>query len=90
MVLEAGRISVARNRVAVGYDVDDTTPKSHRARGVDIDDPTVADLRAHRRHQHEERLALGEAWQDAGLVFTREDGAPLHPQSLIRRGSTPG
>jgi integrase len=27
-------------------------------------------------------MAWGEAWEDVGLVFTREDGLPMHPQSL--------
>jgi integrase len=27
-------------------------------------------------------MAWGEAWVDSGLVFTREDGTPLHPQTL--------
>lgn len=81
---KAGLISVARNRVTVGYQVDDTTPKSHKARVIDIDEHTVADLKAHRRRQNKERLAWGELWQDHGLVFTREDGTPVHPQSLVR------
>jgi integrase len=31
-----------------------------------------------------ERLAWGPAWTDAGLVFTREDGRPLHPREVTR------
>ena len=34
--------------------------------------------KAHRKRQNEERLALGEAWQDKhGLVFTSPIGQPL-------------
>lgn len=25
---------------------------------------------------------MGKAWVDSGLVFTREDGSPLHPQTM--------
>jgi integrase len=37
-------------------------------------------MRAHRRRQIEERLALGPAYHDGRFVFCREDGLPLHPQ----------
>ena len=36
----------------------------------------TASLREHRRAQREERLRLGEAWRDHGLVFPGADGAP--------------
>jgi integrase len=39
---------------------------------------------AWRKRQTAERLAWGPAWTDAGLVFTREDGRPLHPQKITR------
>ena len=79
--LDAGRLAVRRNRVTVGYGVEDGTPKGKRARVVDLDAGTVAALRSHRAAQAAERLAWGPAWTDAGLVFTREDGSPLHPQT---------
>ena len=28
-------------------------------------------------------MAWGEAWTDTGLVFTREDGTALHPQTAL-------
>ncbi len=31
-----------------------------------------------------ERLAWGSVWIDSGLVFTREDGAPLHPDTFSK------
>jgi integrase len=80
--LEAGRLSVRRARVAAGYEVHEGDPKSGRARVLDLDDGMVGELRRHRRAQLEERIAAGMAWQDTGYVFTAEDGAPLHPQTL--------
>lgn len=80
--LDAGQLAVRRSRVAVGYDVVEGEPKSGRARTIALDDGTVAVLRRHRRRQLEERMAWGEAWEDSGAVFTREDGTPLHPQTL--------
>jgi integrase len=83
MDLGAGRLAVRRTLVAIGYRVEWSSPKTKRSnRTVDLDVGTVAALRRHRARQLEERMAWGEAWQDADLVFTREDGSPMHPQSL--------
>ena len=41
-------------------------------------------LRRHREGQTVERLAWGPAWNDAGLVFTRENGLPLRPEYATR------
>lgn len=38
---------------------------------------SVHALRERHRQQAAERLAAGEAWQDNGLVFCREDGSPM-------------
>lgn len=80
--LEAGVVSVRRARVAAGYDVHEGEPKSGRARTVDIDDATVLVLRQHRRRQITEREVFGLHEVGSGPVFTREDGSPLHPQTL--------
>ncbi len=42
-------------------------------------------LKAWRKQQREERLAWGPAWQDTGLVFTREDGTGYHPDFVTYR-----
>jgi len=61
------------------------TPKTKRGtRVVPIDDDTVAILRRHKEMQVVERTAWGPAWNDAGLVFTREDGRPLRPEYATR------
>lgn len=80
--LDRSVVTVRRNAVTVGYAVEEGTPKSSRARTVDIDPGTVAMLRAHRRAQLEDQLRWGEAWAGDGLVFTREDGSALHPQTV--------
>jgi integrase len=80
--LDGQVLSVKRSRVAAGYTVSEGTPKSGRGRRVDLDPETVAVLRRHRARQLEERIAWGEAWLDAGLVFTRENGEGLHPHSV--------
>jgi integrase len=78
--LEAGRLAVRRALVCVGYQVQISEPKTTKSRrSVALDPGTVDALRAHRKAQLAERIALGPAWQDTGLVFTREDGALIHP-----------
>ena len=59
-------------------------PKSGRGRSVALDAGSVQALRAHRKRQAGEQLALGPAYGDHGLVFCREDGVPLWPRSLAR------
>ena len=81
--LEAGRLQVRATRVVVDKDVVESEPKTRRSRrSISLDAGTVAALRSHRASQLSERLAWGPGYQDSGLVFTREDGAPIHPQSL--------
>jgi integrase len=73
------QITEVHGRAVVG------TPKTKRGtRLVPIDDGTVAMLRRHREMQDVERTAWGPAWNDAGLVFTREDGRPLRPEYATR------
>jgi integrase len=59
-------------------------PKSGRSRSVALDAGTVDALRAHRKAQAAERLALGPAYVDSDLVFCREDGEALRPRSFSR------
>jgi integrase len=58
--------------------------KSGRGRSVAIDAGTVALLRAHRKRQAAEKLALGPAYQDSGHLFCREDGVPYSPDYITR------
>ena len=50
---------------------------------------TQAALKKHRARQLEERLKLGEVWQDHGLVFTTEIGTPLYPSNVRNRSFYP-
>jgi integrase len=83
--LDAGYLSVRRSRTCVGYEVRVEPPKTKRGeRRIDLGRRTVATLRAWRKAQLEERLSWGEAWSDTGYVFTREDGAPVHPDRFSK------
>ena len=78
--LDNGRVSIVQTLTVAGGVVRFSEPKTARGRrSLALDDATVKALRAHRKQQSEERLAWGPAWQDVGLVFTREDGRHLDP-----------
>ena len=67
-----------------------TEPKSAKSRRVVVL-PTIAvdALKKHRVRQMEERLRLGEVWQDYGFVFTTETGTPVHKSNLLNRSFFP-
>jgi hypothetical protein len=56
-------------------------PKTARGRRrIALDPDAIATLRAHHTAQAAERLAAGPTWPNTDLVFTRQDGAPLHSE----------
>jgi integrase len=81
--LDRARASVRQTLVLAGRQVVTSEPKTSRGRrSIALDPRTVSALRAWRRAQASERLAWAGAWADSGLVFTREDGTPIHPEWL--------
>lgn len=83
--LDAGRASIRQTLLAVADKLSFSTPKTNRGRrSIPLPRRTVVALKAHRRCQLEERLAWGEGWTDSGLVFTRENGTPVHPDLFSR------
>jgi integrase len=84
--LEAGWLSVRQTLVVVDNQPRVSEPKTDRGRRrIALDAETVAALRAHHTAQAAERLVAGPAWQGTDLVFTRPDGAPLHPEYVRRQ-----
>ena len=58
-------------------------PKSAKAvRTIALPSLTVEELRRHRVLQNQERLLLGPAYQDHGLVFCQPDGSLWPPDSF--------
>lgn len=79
--LSTGRAEVARSVTVVDGRLVWSDPKSKAGRrSVALGAATVEALRRWRQAQREERLAWGPAWEDHGLVFTRENGAPVRPE----------
>ena len=58
--------------------------KSERPRVIELDSRTVAALRTWKARQAEERLLLGDAYVEHGLVFCRPDGRPYHPEAFSK------
>jgi integrase len=89
--LNRSRVAIRRNLVAVRGRGDEreafwSEPKTEKSRrSVALDPATVDALRAHRKRQLEERMALGPARQDRGVVFAREDGLELDPDWVSKR-----
>jgi Phage integrase family len=80
-LLDAARVAVRQPRVVADHAVHISEPKTARSRrSIALDPVTVAALREHKSRQAADRVAVGPAYQDSGLVFTLPDGSPIHPQ----------
>ncbi len=82
--LDGAKVTVERSLVSVSYVPKMEAPKTSRGRRViALDVSTVAALREHRDRQLDDRVVMGADWGNAhDLVFTRDDGSPLHPQGF--------
>ena len=83
--LESGVLAVRQSLVSsVTYAVrlKELTKTQAGRRTVALDGQTVAALKTWRSRQAEERIAWGPLWQDTGLVFTRENGNWIHPETF--------
>jgi integrase len=84
--LDRGVLFIVRNRTTAGYRVIEGPPKTAAGtRAVALDTHTARVLREHRARQLQQRtrrLAAGKTWHDAGYVFIRMDGAPIHPSTV--------
>ncbi len=80
--LEGGRLSVQRQRVLKGYEVEERQTKRAKGRPVSIDAGTVEALRRQSQQQLDDAAEWKDAWLGDGHVFTREDGEPWHPDRI--------
>lgn len=62
----------------------DSTPKTHQARVVDLDPVTIDHLRHHQTRQEAQREKWGLGYLESDLVFRRQDGSPVHPDSFTQ------
>ena len=95
--LDAGTLSVRQTLERAGKQPRFGEPKSARGRRtITLPGIVTAALRKHRTRQLQERLIAGERWNDSGLVFTTEAGAPLDGcninrtfKAILRRAELP-
>jgi integrase len=78
---DTARLAVRHTVISIASRVTESTPKSHQARVVDLDAETVRQLRSHRDRQ---RSGRSVAPGGGDLVFCREDGTPIHPETFSR------
>lgn len=66
-----------------GVGIYEDTPKSDRSvRWISLPTETMELLKKYRAWQAAERLRLGEYYEDQGLVFARDNGLPVHPDTV--------
>jgi integrase len=95
--LEAATLTVNRSLEQTKAGLAFKSPKTEKARRtITLAHVTVDALRRHHAQQLRTRLALGEEYNDQGLVFPRSDGQPWKPSLLtdafwyvIRRSNLP-
>ena len=83
---DGNQLRVRRALVRVpgrGWSLRDT--KTRRSRVVALPEMTIRALEEHRTRQKRERLQLGEAYVDRGLIFARNTGEPLEANNLKKR-----
>lgn len=76
------RIIIRHTLVSVAYEIIESTPKNHQTRVIDIDESTIQNLKTQINTQKMDKSAWASNYTDLGLVFAREDGTPIHPDSL--------
>ena len=84
--LDDASLDVMNQIVQYGWETGMDTPKTDKSVAqVALDQDTVLVLRAHLARQDEERKKAGPAWVESGLLFTNQDGTPLHPAEVTDR-----
>lgn len=83
--LERGTFFVSETLQHVDGGFQVLPPKTRNSRRlIELSQATVALLRRHRADQNEERLRLGPAWHDHGLVLAGPDGRPQYRRIFYR------
>jgi integrase len=84
--LPARSIRIAENRVALGHEIIEGTPKSKASnRTLPMPAEVIEVLRAARKQQLSERLAFGPGYASGNFVACDESGLAYHPNLLTFR-----
>lgn len=74
-------LRIRQNLVDVDGELVFQEPKTEKGkRTLPMSAALLADLRAHRKRQLEERLRAGSSWEDNDLIFCKQSGKPLPPR----------
>ena len=84
MDLEKGTLTVKQALQRVDGKLRLVPTKADKVHTITLPAVTISALHAHRSKQHQERLAAGCRWWEAGFVFTTRIGTPLDARGLIR------
>ena len=83
--LENARLSVRRALIPTNREVVVSEPKTAKGRRlIALDSTTIEILKEQAARQLEEQRQWGEAWVETGLVFTKENGEALDPETVSR------
>jgi integrase len=83
--LDECRVTIKRGLVLAGAKVLESPPKTKAGGRLVVLHPRTADaLRAHRKQQLEERIAVG-GWEDGNWVFANEVGDHLYPDRITKQ-----
>lgn len=84
--LEHCTITIQRQLLVLksGLVLAETTKSKSSRRSIVLTDDAIRELKAYRKRQAQEKLLLGEAYQDNGLVFCKDNGAPLDPREFTK------
>ena len=68
-----------------GEGVKFSSPKTrYGKRSISLGAKTIETLRKYYEKQQAEQCKAGEAWKEYGLIFTTQNGTPIHPRNLLR------
>ncbi|PGA19357.1 site-specific integrase [Bacillus thuringiensis] len=81
--LVEGKVSVTETLIYDELGFRFTEPKtSGSKRLISIDQSLCKELKSYKAKQNEFKLAIGKAYEDNDLVFSRENGRPIYPRTL--------
>jgi integrase len=88
--IENAVVSVRRTLTRSGGRVVFGEPKTKKSRrSIRLTPQAVEALRSHLERQLRDMEILGDRYQDQGLVFTTDTGAPINPSNLRQRSFAP-
>jgi integrase len=83
--LEAGTLQVRRSLSLTKDGHVFEQPKNSKGRSIELTHSATDALRSHLQRQLKEIEALGDKYQDQGLIFPGEKGQPMRPWTLTRK-----